>query len=340
MTQGEIGKLLDDVLFGYSERKIAQARAVGRQFVHYTSAEAALSIINNKEIWLRNSAAMNDYSEIAHGEACFRHVLFEDNETRGWSQQTLELVSPGLHDRIAQYFENSVAMRRIHTYLISISEHGPQDISEGVIDYESSLGRLSMWRAYGGQTGVALVLNPDGILTEGNALDVYLSPVLYGGVGEFAGEYQAVLLQIQKNITAIKALPAGLFEENLRRFVHFSSLSTKHRGFAEEREWRVTYSADPQREDFDDQKFNEANRIRREFRTINCTPQRIYKIPFVDYPGEGLTGATLPELLAKVIIGPTAYPLVLFDAFYVAMTRAGIPNAHNRIAISDIPLRT
>src|ERR1035438_3860391 len=37
------------------------------RFVHYTSAEAALSIIRSKRIWMRNTTCMSDYREVQHG---------------------------------------------------------------------------------------------------------------------------------------------------------------------------------------------------------------------------------------------------------------------------------
>ena len=37
------------------------------RFVHYTSAEAALSIIKTKRVWMRNTTCMSDYREVQHG---------------------------------------------------------------------------------------------------------------------------------------------------------------------------------------------------------------------------------------------------------------------------------
>ena len=37
------------------------------RFVHYTSAEAALSIIRGKRVWMRNTTCMADYREVQHG---------------------------------------------------------------------------------------------------------------------------------------------------------------------------------------------------------------------------------------------------------------------------------
>ena len=39
----------------------------GARFVHYTSAENALKIIQSKRLWLRNTLCMSDFREVQHG---------------------------------------------------------------------------------------------------------------------------------------------------------------------------------------------------------------------------------------------------------------------------------
>lgn len=341
MTEEEQITLINAVVYGYGQARIAKAQRECREFVHYTSAEAALSIISNAEVWLRNSAIMNDWSEIAHGEECFGYVLYQDNETRHRSEQVLDLVRKGLHADLASYFEQSAPLRRSHTYLISISEHGPEYVGPGVVinDSEYTFGRLSMWRAYGNAGGIALVFKQEPFFGE-LELNAYSAPVFYGGPQEFGMEWERLLARIIDNIELIRQLPNGLFEEELRRSIHMSSLSCKHPGFREEREWRITYSADPTSEGFDDEVFNATNAIQRELRSINGVPQRLYKLPLKDNEPLGIRGISLADVLSRIIIGPTQYPIVLFDALYMALVRAGVPDPHTKIGISNIPLRT
>ena len=35
--------------------------------MHYTTAEAALKIIDSKRVWMRNTTCMADYREVQHG---------------------------------------------------------------------------------------------------------------------------------------------------------------------------------------------------------------------------------------------------------------------------------
>lgn len=109
-----------------------------------------------------------------------------------------------------------------------------------------------------------------------------------------------------------------------------SVLSTKHPGFREEREWRVIYNPLP----------GPSDRIPKDDVSINGTPQRIYKIPFVNHPNEGLTGATLPEALKKVIIGPVASPYPTYQTFNDLLQDAGVAGLEGKLTCSFLPLRT
>jgi hypothetical protein len=48
----------------FEQREEFHARDSSARFVHYTSAEAALSIIRSKRIWMRNTTCMADYREV------------------------------------------------------------------------------------------------------------------------------------------------------------------------------------------------------------------------------------------------------------------------------------
>ena len=340
MTEDEIETLLDQTLFQYQLERVTKAKADVRRFVHYTSAPAAISIIEKQEIWLRNSAAMNDYSEIQHGKACVDYVLRGDNEVRQRCEHVLSLIDGGIYERALAFFDGTDFQRLAHTYLLAISEHGAPDIYPGHVEAEDDYGRLSMWRAYGCGNGVALIFNADAMWTENDALGVYSNPVFYGSPNEFSLVFARVLNSIEQRIDEVKAIPLQMFEGNLHRLLHFSSISSKHPGFREEREWRITLSADPALEPLADADFNANSRVRREFRDINGIPQRLYKLPFVDHPDEGLVGMTMPHILSQVIIGPTQYPWVVADSIVSAMQRSGIDNAAQRVRFSGVPLRT
>jgi len=47
----------------------------------------------------------------------------------------------------------------------------------------------------------------------------------------------------------------------------------------------------------------------------------------------------LNYLLDRAIIGPTKYPIGIYDALAALLTEAGVQNATNKVIVSDIPLR-
>lgn len=148
---------------------------VENRLVHYTSAEAAFKIISGKEIWLRNALLMNDFSEIQHGLACLQNAWKQPSGKR--LQDWLEATRPGLRGKLVETFDGHTEGLRIATFMLSLSEHGND---------EDELGRLSMWRAYGGVTGTALVLNRTIFLSQTDAMGVYSAPVIYRDVSAFA----------------------------------------------------------------------------------------------------------------------------------------------------------
>ena len=123
------------------------------RFVHYTSAEVALSIISNKKIWLRNSTCMNDYSEVHHGvKAIIDFFKPEGNAGDFW--KSLDNISFELSNEIKNLFDSRIHDLTTSTYLTCLSEH----------DKEEQTGRLSMWRGYGRNSGVAIVVNQNALM--------------------------------------------------------------------------------------------------------------------------------------------------------------------------------
>jgi len=71
---------LADIFMPYASKKISEYHTTGKRFVHYTSAEAAASIIQTEKVWMRKSNLMNDFMEIEHGMECLREAYSDDKE--------------------------------------------------------------------------------------------------------------------------------------------------------------------------------------------------------------------------------------------------------------------
>ncbi|ASP32683.1 DUF2971 domain-containing protein [Labrenzia sp. VG12] len=299
-------------------KRTASAITSNQRLVHYTSANTALKIIKNEAVWARNSSCMNDFMELEYGLECLTSSLAVHRERY---IEVFDNIFDGFTAELTQYFNDWLPTIRSDTYITCLSEH---------LATEDTLGRLSMWRAYGGQTGVAFVVSGKPFLTPSDALNAYTSPVEYLSRSQFEQEFIQFIESIQGNATWVKSLGRDTVKAYMFAALRFAMLCTKHPGFHEEREWRVIYSP----------KYEHSKKITIDVESIGGTPQKVCKIPLKDIPEEGLTGIEVPSLLDRIIIGPTQYPVEMREAFIDVLEKAGVAEAEQKVIISDIPLRT
>ena len=230
----------------------------------------------------------------------------------------------GIFDRVAseieeQFYDWSECLVN-DTYVACFSEHFGEDDTHG---------RLSMWRAYGESTGVALVFSNAPFLKSAGPPGVYSSPVSYLDGVSFEREFQRVIEGVRDN----EAFLRGRDRETVRGAVFnvfkFAALCTKHQGFSEEKEWRVIYIPS----------MEQSPQLEKSIEVIGGTPQPIYKFQLKNMPNIGYTGIEIPEILEKIIVGPTKYPAAIYEAFADLLVGAGVKDPKSRIHLTDIPLR-
>ncbi|TLP67692.1 DUF2971 domain-containing protein [Parasedimentitalea maritima] len=311
-----------EVFFPFLARQLDKITDESTDFVHYTSAEASLSIIQKQEVWMRSAVVMNDFSEVQHGQNCLT-AAWNQSELGGRIRAVLDRCQEGLSAVFEKTMNERLDEQFTQSYIISISEHGD---SEGL---ENKFGRLSMWRAYGGNTNVAFVFNNAPFISDSNALNAFTSPVLYTSPEGFLDYFREVVEGLENNFDLLTELGPELVSQTLFSAFHFSILSAKHPGFSEEREWRVLHCPT----------LWPSDRLQSHIQCISGVPQKIFKLKLEDYPDEGFVGATLPELIKEIIIGPTQDPYPIYDALAFELQKAGVDDAYAKIRISDIPLR-
>src|SRR5215469_16282671 len=98
-----LGIRLEQIFMPYAHRQRAEllqkqgataSRETAFRFAHYTSAEAALNIINTKRIWMRNTSCMVDYSEVRHGYDLLNQFV-TDKDRWGAFTAALHSCAPG-----------------------------------------------------------------------------------------------------------------------------------------------------------------------------------------------------------------------------------------------------
>lgn len=298
-----------------------EAKESRARFIHYTSAEAALSIIKSKRIWMRNTICMSDYSEVQHGFDIFsRFFAAEANRTAfiGALDQCVSGVAQEGINLFNQWWNDT----RFNTYVTSVSEHS---------ETEDLYGRLSMWRAFGGNVArVGIVFNIPWFSTSPLTLHLLFSPVAY--LTEASAH--KVLLEVIENIRANREFLCTVERPQLLTTVFFTLVAgvvcLKHEGFHEEREWRAIYAP----------KRWPSSIMESSTEVVAGVPQPVCKIPLDASVSDSLVDLELSKMFDRLIIGPTQYPWPMYEAFVSALTEVGITDAEKRVFASTIPIRT
>lgn len=322
MPLEENTKKLLELVFSYDCSRTANVVDRKLQLAYYTTAETAMKVIKGRSLWLRNAGLMNDYSEIEYGKNVMAPVVNGPLGDR--LRLLLDAVKPGMAGEVMRRHEVHRGHAREAVFTASVSEHDPND----------RLGRLSMWRAYGGPVaGVALLFKSDVVDMELDPdLEVSASPVLYGGPDDFHAELEKMIRGLESNIEFLKSSDADILENAVTNLLQFSMFSIKHPGFREEQEWRIIYRP-----------FEfPSDHVLRSTVTVSGIPQAIFELPFHN-PERGplfnLPQLDLNEILEGVVLGPCGYPETIFRAFMDEMAAAGIESPRDRIFVSNIPLR-
>jgi hypothetical protein len=292
-------------------------------FVHYTTAETAANIIRGATVWMRNARVMNDFSEIEYGVNRLA-AAYNQSPVGKRLKRFLDDVAPGISAEIEALYNGWHHRFAACTYLACVSEHHKR---------ENQHGRLSMWRAYGGQTSVALVMKHDPFLSPVDVIHAYSSPVLYADQPRFNHELSRLANNLKNRRDEVALLSREEIKASMFAVFYFAALCTKHPGFHEEREWRVIHSTE----------IFPSDHVRQTLETVRGVPQMVSKLPLHDIEGpdgERFTGATVPDLLERVIIGPSDAGPVLRDAFVHLLDEAGVPDPASKVFSSGIPLRS
>lgn len=299
--------------------KIIDAQQTDKEFAYYTTADVAVSILRHKSVWMRNATTMNDYMEIDYGINFFGMLMTQAGRQL---EAALEDCHPGLWKDVYNNFRLLIPGIRRDTFITCVSEHLPE---------ERELGRLSMWRAYGGKDGVALIIDAAAIVSGGaGGVGAYSSPVEYMNERDFKDSVHEVTTRILQERDFIRSISRPNLEKHLQTMLLLAILCVKHPGFKEEREWRI----------FITKFLHFSDQLKSDIEIVRGTPQHVMKIPMGNEVNKK-AHRKFSEILKGVIIGPCAFPEVAARAFRELLEQAGFSNseARERVTISGIPLR-
>lgn len=314
--------VLNDTFFGWGKERENEVKP-GIKFAHYTSAHVAMDIISAKNedrcLWLRNAMLMNDFSEIEYGQQLLRLTL-----TNQQLADRLKEACNAIHIDIINAFtmlDQEVYAIKRSTYLLSLALHKGRELHQG---------KLSMWRAYGGDANVCILLNPEAFMTPQTAYDATIAPVDYGGPSKFVEGFSSIVEAMITNRELLRKIDPELVKFNLKYALDVMILSTKHPGFEEENEWRIIHRA----------QINPVpNSPPSKIVSVNGIVQKVFYLPMKNVPEHNLANADINSLLFKILIGPTPNPDLVWEGFVTLLNENGVANAADKVTACNIPLR-
>jgi hypothetical protein len=305
-------------------RKLYENGENSARFVHYTSAEAALSIIKSKRVWMRNTTCMSDYREVQHGFDIFKN-FFSDEPKRKAFIEAVDVCVPGAALEAITLFDQwwiaGSSRMPLNTYIASISEHDNK---------EDFGGRLSMWRAFGSNVArVAIVFKVPWYSGGTRALNIMFSPVAYLTEAQVHADIFAAIENVRTSCDFLRSVDRSLIVRTVFYMLVAGVACLKHEGFHEEREWRVIYTP----------KRSPSPLMESSTQIIGGVPQIVYKLPLDEAASDDLRELDLSRIFDRLIIGPSPYPWVMYEGFVAALLKAGVTDAEDRVFASNIPIR-
>lgn len=313
-------------LFSQANKRVCDVLNHNIRLAHYTTESTLMQIIRNKEIWLRNTSRMNDSMEIKYGVDGLVGAFAENGNARRFREFLMYVFDGDTSyvDKISNITSERGYIDQYITYIACLSEHHMQPD-----DHEDKYGRLSMWRAYGNPSGVALLFKPEILnLLQGV---LYFSPVEYWEQDkiteavinkiDFLCHHENDIKEYMKQVPAYK----NNFFTLMIRMILFAIISLKHPSFVEEREWRLIYNP------FVSDSLNQANGIvTKNVAEVHGSLEEIYKVHFAS------EGYALDQLLDSIMIGPNNHSAITKKAIESLLEQEGLHSIS--VTTSDVPL--
>jgi hypothetical protein len=287
---------------------------------HYTSIGTLERIAQTGEIWFSNPLYMNDVDELRYGMTLGLHAVRSHGGLR-------EACPPDHYNALLDHFDHLYASfdndTAFDVYVFSCSEHDDEIGDDGL---------LSMWRGYGGDgNGVAIVFDMAPLVAARTPLLVRQVQYLSYEASEawMDAKLQQFALTLQRlggPVASMKDAAAALFER-----IKLFALFTKHRGFHEEREWRIVYLREQDRDELFTQQLHYAIGGRGIEPRLRFSTDKVV--------ADAARKPLLEEMVQRIILGPVlATPLALRSV--VRMLELYQPAWAERVARSSTPYRS
>jgi Protein of unknown function (DUF2971) len=293
---------------------------------HYTSIAQLKAILLSREIWFSNPLLMNDFQELNFALHHGASILRTNGEILAAlsTDQNRQLYDSYIEGEFSVFTE----LQSVDVYAFCLSECEPNKPD----------GELSMWRGYGGNgSGAALIFD----LSKAKLIDgspVQIVKVNYCSNDEQLDWIKKLATKVASAIRRSALLSGPLFEMEIKKLagalcnrIILFGLSTKHIGFADEREWRVFYLT----------KWDAQNLLKDR---VHSSEGRFglelkLKVPLAPMKGVFDESITIDNLVHSILLGPTSSSFLARQAARRMLHEIGHPNLFGKIRSSMIPYR-
>lgn len=293
------------------------------RLAHYTRTENVLNIIKNRSLWMSNPLNMNDYQEVVGGLFFTLRYLTNERYMPPFFQAEKERrLLIGEFERLMKSYGETHAF---DLYVGCFSAHDDGDFPDG---------KLSMWRGYGDNgLGAAIAFDTKEIKILPRS-PLILAEVSYVNDSERADFVREKLEQLSSFLQEKNLDERGIAESFAIFFkrILIASIFSKHKGFEEEREWRLIYLPD----------LDLSNELRSMFGTAHTTEGLQPKLKLKLSKENPIFGDDfeMDDFIYKIMIGPRVNsPLNIF-AMERELELIGRDKLKTRLVASSIPYRS
>lgn len=183
---------------------------------------------------------MNDYSEVNYPYQLFKKIFHSKSLLRKRFHDAFQIAGEDYDIFFTEHVDELAGFNRFQLFVTCFSEHSVKNDANG---------KLSMWRGYGKNGGVAFVLNKEIFCSDFSALEtIYTTPVEYLDEKGFRNKIHEFIISVESSKSELeKAIQSGevnkiILDNWISEVLIYALISIKHPGFSEEKEWRVICS--------------------------------------------------------------------------------------------------
>lgn len=289
---------------------------------HYTSIQTFEQIVTKEQFWFSNPLFMNDLEELRFGMNEGASELHKNSAIRD-ACRTQENYKK-LLDSFDNQFNDFDSKHVLNTYILCFSEHAPDDND----------GLLSMWRGYGNSgSGAALVIDTAKINDDPES-PLIIGKVHYASKDERKKWISEKLISLADVISDHAKVEDDFFDA-ARAWMHrlkTFALFTKHHGFHEEREWRIVYMSDNDREQSFKKYFGHL--------ATNRGFEPKLKLPIKPIPELKTENISLGTLVNRIILGPSVSSTLAANSLRQMLRNIGQIDLAEKVVTSGTPFRS